>query len=274
MNSYCKYACAAALTFSALGGAPVLAADPAIAESATVTAPVDNLWTFSVAPYFWAAGIRGDVGARDRGPVSVDVPFRDIFDNLRFGGMVVGEAHNGTWGVFTDLIYLKIEADRSLTGTLGGAPLNLSGTLETTSVTATLMGQYRALATQTASLDIMAGVRVWSVDNQLSLGLTAGGTPVAAFTGTERQTWVDPMIGAKSRVDLTSSWFLTGWAMIGGFGASSNLSWDLMGGIGYQWNNAVSFIGGYRALSVDYNHDGFEFDVTQQGPVLGAIIRF
>jgi hypothetical protein len=78
--------------------------------------------------------------------------------------MVVGEAHNGTWGVFTDLIYLKIEADRSLTGAIGGIPLNLSGTLETTSVTATLMGEYRAVAIPTASLDLMAGVRVWSVD--------------------------------------------------------------------------------------------------------------
>ncbi|WP_051420087.1 hypothetical protein [Rhizobium sp. IBUN] len=206
--------------------------------------------------------------------MTVDVPFCDIFDDLRFGGMVVGEAHNGTWGVFTDLIYLKIEADRSLTGAIGGIPLNLSGTLETTSVTATLMGEYRAVAIPTASLDLMAGVRVWSVDNQLSLGLTAGGAPLAAFSGTERQSWVDPMIGAKTRVDMTSSWFLTGWAMIGGFDVSSNLSWDLMGGVGYQWNNAVSIIAGYRALGVDYSHNGFVFDVTQQGPVLGAIIRF
>lgn len=28
-----------------------------------------------------------------------------------------------------------------------------------------------------------------------------------------------------------------------------------MGGVGYQWNNAVSIIGGYRALGVDYSHN-------------------
>jgi hypothetical protein len=231
-------------------------------------------WTFSVAPYFWAAGIRGDIGVRGKGPVGVDIPFRDIFDDLRFGGMVVGEAHNGTWGVLTDLIYLKVDVDRSITGTLGGIPLQLSGNLQTSSLTATFMGEYRAVAQPSVSVDLMAGARVWSVDNDLSLGLAAGGSPIAAFSGSETKTWVDPMIGAKTRVDLSPSWYLTGWAMIGGFGAASDLSWDLLGGLGYQWNKSFSLVAGYRALGVDYHRDGFNFDVVQQGPIFGAVIRF
>ncbi|TDQ10387.1 hypothetical protein DEV91_1531 [Phyllobacterium brassicacearum] len=39
-------------------------------------------WTFTVAPYFWAAGISGDVGLFGLPPVEVDASFSDIFDHL------------------------------------------------------------------------------------------------------------------------------------------------------------------------------------------------
>ena len=31
---------------------------------------------------------------------------------------------------------------------------------------------------------------------------------------------------------------------------------------------------GYRALGVDYENDGFVYDVVQHGPVLGMVFRF
>ena len=43
--------------------------------------------------------------------------FGDILSDLRFGGMMVGELHNGTWGLFGDLIYVKTKADESITRT-------------------------------------------------------------------------------------------------------------------------------------------------------------
>ncbi|WP_205927467.1 hypothetical protein [Rhizobium sp. P32RR-XVIII] len=231
-------------------------------------------WTLSLAPYFWAGSINGDVGVRGRQPIEVDVPFRDIFDNLRFGGMIVGEAHNGTWGVFGDLIYLKLEVEKSVTRTVAGVPLNLAGTLETSSLTGTLMGEYRVVAQPAVTVDLMAGARLWNVDNEVDLALSAGGPPLAALSGSETNTWVDPMIGAKARVDLSPSWYLTGWGMIGGFGAASDFAWDVLAGVGYQWNQSFSAVGGYRALGVDYSNDGFDFDVIEYGPIFGVVIRF
>src|SRR5262245_53303105 len=98
--------------YLALAAIAALVATPSaraadIAAEAPPEAPVsDSEWTFAVAPYFWGAGLQGDVGLFGREPVHVDMSFGDIFDNLRFGGMIVGEAHNGTWGVFGDLIYV------------------------------------------------------------------------------------------------------------------------------------------------------------------------
>jgi hypothetical protein len=33
-------------------------------------------------------------------------------------------------------------------------------------------------------------------------------------------------------------------------------------------------VGGYRALGVYYEDDGFIYDVVQHGPILGAVISF
>ena len=62
--------------------------------------------------------------------------------------------------------------------------------------------------------------------------------------------------------------------MIGGFGVSSEFTWDVMGGLGYQATDSFSLVAGYRAMGVDYRNDGFVFDVTQDGPILGAVFRF
>jgi predicted S18 family serine protease len=47
-----------------------------------------------------------------------------------------------------------------------------------------------------------------------------------------------------------------------------------MGGAGYQFNERVSAVVGYRAAGVDYKNDGFVYDVVQQGPILGVTFRF
>ena len=47
-----------------------------------------------------------------------------------------------------------------------------------------------------------------------------------------------------------------------------------MGGLGYQATDSFSLVAGYRAMGVDYRNDGFVFDVTQDGPILGAVFRF
>lgn len=249
------------------------AADIAPQAPAEVAPPAKE-WTFAVAPYFWAAGLDGDIGLFGREPVHVDISFGEIFNTLRFGGMLVGEAHNGTWGFLGDVIYVKTEADESVTRTVAGVPLSLAASVETSSFTGTFMGEYRAVSQPNATLDLMAGARVWSVDNDIKMSLTVGGPPLAAFSGSDGSTWVDPMVGVRGRIDINPSWSLNGWGMIGGFGAGSDLTWDVLGGVGYQWNQWLSLVAGYRALGVNYDNEGFVYDVVQHGPIFGAVFRF
>jgi hypothetical protein len=39
-------------------------------------------------------------------------------------------------------------------------------------------------------------------------------------------------------------------------------------------SDSVSLIAGYRGLSVDYEDDGFVFDVVMHGPILGLTWSF
>ena len=141
---------------------------------------------------------------------------------------------------------------------------------EVTSKTLSVFGaaMWRAVDEPTASLDLMAGARLWSVETSIDpVGGALGG---ADFSSSE--TWVDPVLGAKGRVQLPSNFYLTGWGMVGGFGVSSKARWDVMGAVGYEVTEATSFIAGYRALGVDYRDGDFLFDVVQSGPILGALV--
>src|SRR4051812_31800311 len=58
------------------------------------TRPVvtESGWTYTIAPYFWAAGLSGDVGSFGLPTVHVDSDFGDILKHLDFAAMVTGEA--------------------------------------------------------------------------------------------------------------------------------------------------------------------------------------
>ena len=71
-----------------------------------------------------------------------------------------------------------------------------------------------------------------------------------------------------------TNFFVNGWALVGGFGVSSEIMWDVYGAVGYQFTDSFSSTLGFRALGVDYEDDNFVYDITQYGPQLGFLFRF
>ena len=207
----------------ALWAAPGRAADLAAAPTpdfAEATAP--SGWTFAVAPYLWGSGISGTVAAFGAPSVDVDLSFSDALDHLDgIPVMVVSEARNAAFGVFTDILYVKLGANA--TGPGGFVTVGLTST----EFAGTAMGEYRVINNPTGSLDAMAGLRVWDVQTDLNFHTAIPGHPGGSLS--DGATWVDPMIGAKGRINLGSGFYLTDWAMIGGFGVSSDVDWDVMG---------------------------------------------
>ena len=73
---------------------------------------------------------------------------------------------------------------------------------------------------------------------------------------------------------IDDHWFATGWAMIGGFGIESSFLYDVMGGVGYEWEKGVSAFVGYRASHADYDAGDFNWSLTMHGPLVGVSARF
>lgn len=132
---------------------------------------------------------------------------------------------------------------------------------------ATLLGSYRAFESDTAHLDLLGGVRINDISMDIDVNVGGG------FELSDGASWVDPMFGAKGRMDLNQNWYAKGTALIGGFGVSSDFVWDASVNVGYQWNNWLDLYAGFRGAGTDYRSGSFIWDVTQYGPVMGATIN-
>ncbi len=223
-------------------------------------------WSFSISPYVWAASLSGTVGVEGVPSLEVDASFGDILRNLDIAAMTLVELRYRQFGIYADIVYTNISVD-------GDPPSEIA--LDDADVRSELFigtfgGGYRALEGERGILDLLAGVRAWSVDTTLDLD----GGPLDGQEFQSNENWVDPVVGIKGRFNLGHGFYVNGLAHVGGFGAASDLTWDVFGGIGYQFNDTISAVAGYRHLEVDYDRSGFKFDVELSGPVTGATIHF
>jgi hypothetical protein len=70
-------------------------------------------------------------------------------------------------------------------------------------------------------------------------------------------------------------------ADVGGFGAGSDASWQVLATYNFQMRTICGYLDGYlgsRALSVDYSqgsgNTAYKYDVLMHGPVLGTTFHF
>ena len=223
-------------------------------------------WTFTIAPYLWGSSLAGTVATiPGLPPVEVDSSFGDIWDNLDAAGMIVGNARKGRWGVTGDLQYIKLQ---NATDAL--APAFGTATVNATNKVFSLSAEYLLANRESSELWGSAGLRYWSVDT--SLNLAAGNNPAASASG--KDSWIDPVIGLRGRVDISNPVYLTGWAYVGGFGGGSESMFDLFGAVGYQFTPVTSAVIGYRWMSVDRQNGNFVYDVEMKGLMAGLSFTF
>lgn len=260
----CKIRYIAALAILMGLNSPSLGADllPVPAQQPVPSDP--DGWQFSISPYFWMAGIDGDSQVFGLGEVNVSQDFGDILSDLNFSAMLAGEARYGRYSIFTDMSYVRLTTESATPRGIVADEVSV----RSTTFTALIAGAYTIYEDEKAHLDILAGARYWRAETRISL---SGGL-VGSLSGTDSANWVDGIVGFKGNYSLTDKVFITGWGMVGAGGA--DIDWDVLGGVGYKFNDTVSAIAGYRAQGVDYSHDGFQYDMIQHGPILGVNIKF
>ena len=232
-------------------------------------------WQFELTPYFWAAGMKGDVQAGNLPKTSANIDFSDIWDNLDFGAMGAFEARKGRWGLLFDAIYMKISTSATSSRT-GPGPIGATATaaadlkLEQTLLAAAVA--YRVSDGPTAT-DVIGGARYSKIDAAANINASLfGQTGVAARSGDK--DWVDPYIGVRVQHRVADRWTVVGYVDVGGFGVGSDLTWQALAGVNYDFSKTVSGKLGYRYLDVDYDKGGFLYDMANSGLYLGVGIRF
>ena len=179
-------------------------------------AATNDTWQFQLAPYAGLAGQNGMVASLPPfPPADIDIKFYDdIAGNINGTFMLVGEACKGRYGIVADFAYTDIEIKDPTTG-----PFFTLLPSRTDSWIVSAAGFYRLTEQQGTFLDLIGGVRYWSVDSTLTL--QEGLLPKQSISN--KENWFDPIIGLKGFSPLgDSNFFLSGFHVLGGFGVGSD----------------------------------------------------
>ncbi len=262
---------------SVLGDAELrLTFEPSLALGAVDEPDSASGWVIEGGPYLHLAGIDGEALVAGV-TADLDLSFGDILDNfdiIALSGRV--EAwKDGKWGIFFDGFFLQLDGDFNTPG-----PLPTSLHVDITQVQIDLGLGMRLLDEPLSDdaigprlrIDLLGGVRYQHLKEEI--------TPSPLPTLGASADWMEPFIGGRATVRFDDRWsvFVRGDAGGFGIGSASDLTWNLLGGVGYQLNDKVSLQAGYKVQGFEYSNGSglseFGGDWTTQGLFLSLTIRF
>jgi opacity protein-like surface antigen len=231
-------------------------------------------WTFDVAPfYLWLPALDGEVTVRGRS-ADVDLSVGDtldlLFDSFKFVATGRAEARKGNALLTLDLMYMNLEQNTQ-------TDLGLGVTAEFKQLILEFGGGYHlgewslsGRGRPSLSVDLLGGGRFVHLDS----GLTGEN-----LVDVDRsQDWIDPFLGARLKLDIIDRLSVSVRGDIGGFGAGSHVTWNMVAILAYQVSQRVTLGAGYRILDINFSEgngsEKFAFDVQMRGPMLGFAIHF
>lgn len=123
--------------------------------------------------------------------------------------------------------------------------------------------------------DVIGAARYTQIDTELNLAVTTGGLlPGGARSLRGRESWWDPVVGAQVTIPFAEQWTLTGYVDVGGFGVGSDITYQALAGVNWQFARNFLAKAGYRYFYQDFERDGFVWDTALEGFYFGLGIRF
>lgn len=239
---------------------------PAQARSQTQGGPtsaLDGKWHFTVAPYLWASGIKGDVSVANLPSIPVDASFSDLWDDLDFALDAHFEGRKDRFGFGLDMVYSNLGVPVA-----PDAPI-LDYEVDVRQLFSEGFVFYRAAsggrADNPAHLDLLLGARYTGTKTRLSAQSAAD----VEYDGAFRElSWVDALAGLRFRAPLGSRAAILGRADVAGFG--SKLTWNLEGDLAVRASEHWTLGAGWRHMDIEYDEgEGIErkqFDLAYDGP--------
>ena len=240
-------------------------------QVAAADAQDDSGWEFKATGYLWVSTLEAELPTGE----DIEIDFDTIVDNLDIALMGGLTAHNGKWGLYTDLVYMDLEDDENNQVSIPVGPLDISRDVdvdvELKSWIVNLAGAYTLINDESHQLDVLVGVRYLWLDMSVSLqddGPIVGGKE---FLSADDQVF-DAIVGVNGRYALNENWYIPYRFDIGA--GESDLTWNALGGVGYRfgWGDVIA---GYRYLHYDFGSD-FELlaDLDVHGPLIAAQWHF
>lgn len=213
----------------------------------------------------WLAGIEGDIGFTPDVTTGIDAGIDDLLPTLDMIAVATLEVRKNKLGFILDGMYMKV----SVAGETPGPLLN---NISMSAKQALVEGvvTYRIFENERAWVELLAGGRYQYLGTEVSFTRRIRGPETLSVVN----SWVDPFIGIQGRVQLADQWYASARGDYGGFGVSSESTYNLFGVIGYQLNDRMSMEFGYRYLYTDYTQGGFLYDMAMKGAFIGTRIDF
>jgi hypothetical protein len=208
-------------------------------------------WSVTITPYLWAAGLDGTTAAKGVGS-EIDTGYSFLsLDNLDLTLAANLEARKGRWTVLLDGLY--VEFSDAFDRPAVDANAELSGTIFESSAALP--------AARVAGLEVVFGMRYVALESDVQL--------VPGPAASARESWLDPLVGARFKHDFNERWSVSLRGDVGGFGVASELTTNLSATFGFRITDAMTLRVGYRALQMDFEDGGFVLDAVAQGYAVG-----
>ncbi len=228
------------------GGLALALSALAIGAAAPVAAE-ESGWSFGLTPYLWLSTIDGSMTGNGGQPdVPLQLSAQDVVSQLDFAMMLSGEARNGRYGLLVDFLYVDLDTS---TPTPFGALWD-EAKVDTRGMIGSAAFTYRVFQNRPSWIDLYAGVRV--LDLQV----------------------VDPLVGARTHIDIMDGIGVSAAFDVGGFGVGTDLTWQVLGTVDYAFNDWIALRVGYRHMAINYSDGGDELDLNLSGPIIGTSFRF
>jgi hypothetical protein len=253
------------------------------AQTAPSASGADN-WRYAATLYVYLPSIGGKTSfPADSGGTPINITAEKIVESLKFTFMGALDAHNGRWGVFTDLIYLDLGGGKSgsrdfTIGDIGlpaGATADLDWDLK--GWVWTLAGQYRLPTDPAFTVDLLAGTRMFDLTQTLRWNITGDIGPIAppGRSGSAEigDTLWDGIVGVKGRYTFGANreWAMPFYLDVG----TGDSDRTLQSGIGisyaFKWGEVT---GMWRYLDYKMKSGGAIQEMNFSGPLIGATWRW
>jgi hypothetical protein len=263
-----RWRTAASVAMGLLLSAPAFGQAPAPDTTAGDATPsfAESNWEVKGTFYFWLQGIHGDVNALGR-----NIPFRaspaDLSGYANFGLSGLVDARYKNLIFVNDVLWTPLTITKSAGGPLP-LPPGLTATVKFDPVVLTHEVGYRVIDSRRIKVDGLTGVRHWHLGSELSLKPSNNGSSRSGSGN-----WADPLAGARIQVPVTSKLTASIYGDAGGWGAGSQMDYQMVGGLNYQIKPRWAVDAGWRYLCDDYSQARLHSRTAESGLVLGVTYR-